>query len=625
MFRFRTIKSKLLLSFSIFIGITILLILISIEFGFRRDRIENALLLLNRINTEIEEIAKLERTFLDDEMINPQFHQSGKSSFISNRRDKVKLIKDSLNVLQKIIDIRDLEIKKDIDQLSDELDNYEIIFDTLVTKVLKKGFKDYGIVGEMRTYVHAIEDTKIDIIQTSMLMLRRHEKDFIIRKDTIYVRKHQKKADDFYKEIQNLALSSSVKEKLLSDLYSYQRLFQEMAQIEQEIGFSNNEGLKKDLEHSSIEITKNIQYINEVISKQAKEEQARSRIYLLSIGSFTFLLVIFLSFYITRVLSNPIQKLSYSINQVVSQKFSDEVEVATINSQDEIGFLAKDFDYMLRVVKDSLYEIKEKSRKLQKKQKLLVDSISYAQQIQQAILPDENELKLLSDNYFIIYLPMHTVSGDFYWFYRKPKQFFVAVVDCTGHGVPGAFMSMIGNTLLNKIVSENEINDPAFILEVLHLEVVMALHQDNARNQDGMELGLCIIEPIDNDQFKVKYSGAKSALYYSLENTVEVIKGTKRAIGGGMPIHHNKPFTPFESNDIILNKGDKIYLMSDGFADQPNRKRKKYGTKRIHKLLQQILHLPMMEQKKILLESLEGHTNMKTDQRDDITLMGLEL
>ena len=129
---------------------------------------------------------------------------------------------------------------------------------------------------------------------------------------------------------------------------------------------------------------------------------------------------------------------------------------------------------------------------------------------------------------------MHTVSGDFYWMEVVDDEVFLAVVDCTGHGVPGAFMSMIGNTLLKEIINEKKVHDPSLILEVLDADLRMALRQDKSRLTDGMELSLCKIEGLMNRSqlFKVTFAGAKSSLFYTKNHQVEKLKGTRRGIGG---------------------------------------------------------------------------------------------
>ena len=193
------------------------------------------------------------------------------------------------------------------------------------------------------------------------------------------------------------------------------------------------------------------------------------------------------------------------------------------------------------------------------------DSINYAQKIQQSILPVESKIKAALPDSFILFKPRDIVSGDFYWFGSVNKEgvlhHVIAAADCTGHGVPGAFMSMVGNTILNEIVITKHIINPSEILSQLHHGVRTALQQSENESRDGMDISLCSINSQTN---QVLYAGAFNPLWILRNNSeMEIIKATKSAIGG---------FTPddqvFESHTVQLHKGEAIYLFTDGYADQ---------------------------------------------------------
>lgn len=265
---------------------------------------------------------------------------------------------------------------------------------------------------------------------------------------------------------------------------------------------------------------------------------------------------------------------------------------------------------------------------IEKKNKSILDSIRYARVIQQAILPKDS-LREAGFDYFVIYKPKDIVSGDFYWYGKvaqedKPDASIIAVADCTGHGVPGAFMSMIGNALLNEIVHEKHVHQPGEILELLNEKIISSLNQENTTVDDGMDLGLFLLEEIGGGRYRVTYSGVKTTLFYyepSLGGSLQALKGDSRYIGG---ISARRKTGVFTSQTFELSAGAIIYLGTDGYADQNNVHRKRFGTKRLVELVEANLDKPIPEQETILHDALAEHQGNEP-QRDDITLLGLKL
>jgi ligand-binding sensor domain-containing protein/serine phosphatase RsbU (regulator of sigma subunit) len=265
-------------------------------------------------------------------------------------------------------------------------------------------------------------------------------------------------------------------------------------------------------------------------------------------------------------------------------------------------------------------EISAQKSIIETKNRDITDSIQYAKNIQEAILP---QLEVISQEFpqsFILYMPKDIVSGDFYWFAKRKNKKFLATADCTGHGVPGAFMSIIGNTILNEIVAEKEILQPGEILNELHAGIKNALKQSNAEGErrDGMDIALCAIEDGSNI---LEYAGANRPLWIfrgGAPDKMEVIKPDKFPIGG-LEMEEKRRFTNIR---LELGKGDMIYLSSDGYADQfGGHAGKKMMVKNFQKLLTEILHLPVNEQKEILRNHF---INWKGDQEqvDDVLVIG---
>jgi serine phosphatase RsbU (regulator of sigma subunit) len=258
--------------------------------------------------------------------------------------------------------------------------------------------------------------------------------------------------------------------------------------------------------------------------------------------------------------------------------------------------------------------VEQQNTLIQHQKKEITDSINYARRIQTAILPSEIEIGI--KDYFILYQPKDIVSGDFYFYRRSGYSYMIAAVDCTGHGVPGAFMSLIGSQELFEVT--DFVTEPGDILASLNRAIKRTLrqHQDGA-TRDGMDVVL-----IQVDGTKVHYAGANRPLYVVKKNGTELIehKATKNAIGG---LTENGQI--FEQHLFELEKGDIVYLTSDGYADQfGGENGKKFTTKKFKQLLQSIKDMPMKEQEVFLRKTmLEWRSHQ--DQIDDVLVIGIRL
>lgn len=269
-------------------------------------------------------------------------------------------------------------------------------------------------------------------------------------------------------------------------------------------------------------------------------------------------------------------------------------------------------------------KVKERTKELAEKNQEILSSIQYAQRIQQAILPTYQYVQSVLSNAFILYLPKDIVSGDFYWIYEYHQvqthtlSKIVAVVDCTGHGVPGALMSMIGNNLLNQIVIEKHITRPDIILNEMNKGVQMALKQGHSeiRTNDGMDASILVLHPDGNIQWAGAY---RPIVIIKYNGQIQKIEGDKYPIGG-VQINPDRQYT---LHTLQIEKGDAIYLFSDGYADQfGGDKGKKMMMKRFVELLQQVHTRPVNEQKQIL-EQFFYQWKGSHDQVDDVLVIGI--
>lgn len=281
--------------------------------------------------------------------------------------------------------------------------------------------------------------------------------------------------------------------------------------------------------------------------------------------------------------------------------------------------------------------------------KEIKDSINYAKRIQRAVFPPENYLNTFFPSNFIFFKPKDIVSGDFFW--AKPVSFpdpdgithpvfLFCVADCTGHGIPGAFMSILGITLLNEIANnistENNGLNAGFVLDRLCEGIVMALNQTKSSNsKDGMDMALCIFDPFKKE---IQYAGANNSIFivpsnYKEQNIKRTFPDNSEVLTTGVIIKPDKMPVglsewnkePFKNNYISLEIDDMVYLYTDGFADQfGGKNRKKYYQKNVHRLLENINNLTMEDQKQILSDTLNKWKG-DGEQTDDITIIGIKL
>jgi serine phosphatase RsbU (regulator of sigma subunit) len=390
----------------------------------------------------------------------------------------------------------------------------------------------------------------------------------------------------------------------------------------------------------------------------------------------TMLLVIFAAFMVARSISKPIRVLTFAAKKMSEGDLSSRV---TIKEKNEIGTLANTFNEMAEsieknkeklltfnrelevkvtertkelhakavILEKQAKELKEEKEetaqlneelnqmneelgatleKVQKQKELIesknsniIASITYAKRIQEAILPPDDLVKFRLPESFILFLPKDIVSGDFYWCSSRNDKVIIAAIDCTGHGVPGAFMSVIGDSLMNQIVNISGITSPDEILRSLKEGVERSLKQDENDNRDGMDVALCVI---DRYHKKLEFAGARNPLYYVEGDEVKIEKGDAISIGREARTKERD----FSKKTIHLDIPRMYYIFSDGFVDQFGgiKGHDKYTAKRFKEKLLEIHHLPMDAQKQFLFEDLENWRG-EEKQTDDIMVIGFKV
>jgi serine phosphatase RsbU (regulator of sigma subunit) len=262
-------------------------------------------------------------------------------------------------------------------------------------------------------------------------------------------------------------------------------------------------------------------------------------------------------------------------------------------------------------------KIVELSKEIEKKNRKITDSINYAHKIQSAILPREADFARILPQSFVYYQCKDIVSGDFYWLSENQNHIHLAAVDCTGHGVPGAFMSFIGHSLLNTLINVRQIVEPAQILTRLDNKVVEMLRQDEDTSmRDGMDIGLICIDKNTN---KITFAGAHRPLWLVRDGVLHEYRGTRAPIGGV----YSKPKV-FQEIELETQKGDMLFLFSDGATDLFNSEGEKFKTKRLRELLLKIAPLSKSEKLSTIQDAFQQWSR-GIGFIDDVLILGVRI
>jgi serine phosphatase RsbU (regulator of sigma subunit) len=382
---------------------------------------------------------------------------------------------------------------------------------------------------------------------------------------------------------------------------------------------------KNRLEAQNLQIQKEKQEL-EILA----ERESQKRIQNSYLGIFATLLIVLLFIGIgfkqkqaaNRKLAAQNAEILNQNEQIKAQKLEIAEKNDSLNvvneelkqQHEELWVLNENLELQKQTVEMTYLQLKQTSEQLDK-------SIQYAFHIQSVVMPEEAVLRGFFSDLFIIFRPRDVVSGDFYWFSQISKEHAVfSLADCTGHGVPGAFMSMLGATLLHETVNIKKItDDPARILKNIHQGIRKILKQAEKKNNDGMDISICVFKKnTEKMTAEMIFAGAKSSMCYVTEGEIFEINGNRQYLGGEIL---KQDFTNFH---YILPQNSIFYLYTDGFQDQNNPERKKIGSKTFKDLLLKISVFDFEEQKKNLEKYLLQHQE-KSEQRDDISVLGLRI
>lgn len=446
----------------------------------------------------------------------------------------------------------------------------------------------------------------------------------------------QQKQDDIEKQSQNLLL-------LKTEAHKYQQKLQEriaLIELQEKKIKTQTQKINAQLDvlkQLNDELDKKIDEINkknDVLNQQdVKIYNQRLIIFLALFFIALISAMVFLTYRAYRAKANMNKELFNKNEAIIAQNAEIKLQQEEILSQkEEIERQKEDLQKNQEEIHIAYRKIEEKNNLLEIRNRYITDGIQYAQRIQESIFPSHTLIKSVFPESFILFLPKDILSGDFYFFdktftqpdelsYKNEEIVFFSTVDCTGHGVPGALMSIVGYNLLNQAINEYKILQPSKILDFLNSGILNTLrhNEDNNDNvKDGMDIALCAL---NRNTLQMEYAGAFNPLYLFRNEELIEFKPDIRPIGGTF----GEKIVPFQNHIIKLQKGDIIYLFTDGYADQfGGNEHSKFMRRRLRNLFFENHKLPMNEQKQIL-KDIFFQWKGDLEQYDDVLIMGFKI
>lgn len=633
-----SIRTKIALGFS-FIALLSIVLVISNQYYEKQVQKIN---LQNKIADQIEygffEKEKIFRNNISDARSN-EFQEKSSEELMNTYNSS------TIHITKLIADLKsNFKDQNDVNQWLNELNLLYQINQNLYHEFIREqkniGHQSYGLIGDFRKAIHSIEKNKDSKIPTETLLeIRRSEKDYLLRKDVNYAYKVNTKID---------ALMSQLPEQSEDALHleTYRTSFNQMVASTQSL-FDKNDGL-------IAEINKNVRSINERIdqTQQLMEIQFSETTAFMNTFQRTTLIVLLVlmigSIYvISKNIAKPIVRLDNALQKFVASDYQERSDMQLMKRGDEIGSLMRNFNQVEKDIVKRFNDFKEKSEHRQKKlqeqnekiriQKFLLQeqrnkldkqnkehksSLYYAQKLQRALLPNKSKLQDLLGSHGLMYMPKDIVSGDFYWTEKRNDLIYFAVGDCTGHGIPGAFLSVLCINYLNTALFDKNILLPNEILNFVSYKVTQALNQSESSTRssikDGMDIALCCYNKSTGEFY---YSGAQRPLLILREEMLIELKPDKNPVGWST----NSNFDGFQLNKFKLEFKDRIFLFSDGYADQfGGESNKKLKYRKLKDIIKGSRKNNINDQLTYLNQFMMQWKGYQNEQIDDICLLGIE-
>ena len=654
----------MLLAFLLFSVIIILVISINKYYNYKKDKINTQISELNKLRSQLEMSNKAVSDFFTTDTYDTLFYSTGLSEQITNYRKINNQIFEQISSLKNDVDFKKFKVDSNIHFIQQKVSHQSKIADSIFNLVKIRGFINEGYEGQMRYYAHNLERVKhTDLF--ILLSLRRAEKDYFLRYKPTYLKRYDTYFNYFIDKIhQTEGISVQEKYDIFLQLYLYRHYFYKIVELDAITGTYNNDGLKQQLFLNSALIQNSI-HQTEIEVENSKKNLLQNFNILYTTISLTLLIgSIIMGYIMSASITRPIRILAARMSLFVKSEFENipnfdykttipevrnlienyfilkkEIIASITEFKDRVEKRTEEIKYQHLVLEKQTYEIKAQNDELllrntyintqnttlEKRNADIVNSMNYALNIQHAMLPQKHLLNKYFSEGFILHLPKDIVSGDFYWIkplnYNNKQLVVLAVADCTGHGVPGALMSMLGIATLNDVCLRKDVTTAGELLDAMRESILLALVTNDTNQKkinDGIDIAICVFNNTDN---LLEFSGAyRPLIKIDTNGNLTKYKGDKMPIGKS---YGN--FDKFTNYKISFVKNDCFYLFTDGYSDQFGGEHlRKFSSKAFTELLEKNGHFPMPVQENILATTF---ANWKKDQLqiDDVLVTGIRI
>ncbi|NVO08407.1 MAG: SpoIIE family protein phosphatase [Bacteroidales bacterium] len=640
-----------------FLGVTLLaalFILVSSYFINKKNDLGRICHELQDTQIMILQDINVQKDFFTYDLINPLFYKMGTSEILFEHHTISSAIKQKIGQIGQMQSIETFNMDSILNAVTSDIAKYNSKLDTVVNLIKKRGYKTTGFEGQLLGTMKKIEGSGL-VTKEVIYKIDFFEKEYFIRGDKTYV-------DSLNSFISKVITQFNRSSYIIPLLNSYKLTFNQLIYLDEKLGLKHKEGLRAGLDQLAQEIGVNFSQL--VDSADFYEHKLTKQLILtyILVGLFLLTISVSISFIVSKRISKPIVYLSAQINAFVASKFTLVEKIHTSNPKGEIGQLGHNFIILRDEIFDYLNYFKEKvderteellieknrvenqkeeieaqrdalncqnqlisaqKKEVEKQKDNVLSSIRYASRIQHALLADEQQLRNLIPNSFLFQKPRDIVSGDFCFVERiktRKGDFSVVILaDCTGHGVPGAFMSLLCYTYLNQIIKINQHINPIYVLATLNNMIYSNFHkkQSDTKISDGMDISYLLM---NNQTLNCEYAGAHNPLYLFRNNELIVFKGDRISVGD-----KNNIIRKITKHTFQLEPNDNIFLFTDGYVDQSGGiNLEKFKFKRFRELLMKIHRQDVDSQKKELEQTLIDWKGNK-DQIDDITVLGFKV
>ncbi len=433
---FSSIKNRLIFLFSLLLLFIVFIVVSFYWYEGRKNEINDISLTLKNINYNIKDARNLEKDFSIYETINPTFYETGNSQYLREYKLLMDQVEADLNRLQANAFISDSKTSAQIDSVFKYLSKHEEKFNRLVVLIKTRGFKDYGLIGEMREYIHEVENADFPFDNAKLLTIRGHEKDYLLGNQSRYIELLDQATNELIEEAENKDYSSLVKKEIINSLNRYNKTFHQLVSVDRNIGYYAGAGLKSEVEVLADKVQKEVDDLNDDILNVRQQMSQNIKFTFLGILIMGILLNILLIFFVINRLGNPIKKLNQSIKSIISGNFLEEAQIETICSSDELGSLSENFALMLSRLKKRNTEILQQKDQVTK----AYNNIKVLSEIGKSIMSNlsleaiiktvySNINKFFDTSFFIIGLYDPEKQGINYWGIRNHKEVFLQGFD----------------------------------------------------------------------------------------------------------------------------------------------------------------------------------------------------